>query len=226
MARDPARVNGTKPSPPALKSAAVRVDHDCASASENAAAVAPAAQILSRGEPRFETMSGPGAYEPPDDFVPATIEGVVDDASLPTAPTPGDDELWLIQVPGDVSVKDLHGLRLKLTGEGAGADLAAFKAGGKKYRLVEEDATTVAGMFVLPPTKGGGGGKRGEFGAARPLTRRVTLLRRPKDGQAAGDKDAAKSGGGEGAEKTPKAKKKKRDKGDKEGGKSAKKSKR
>ena len=78
----------------------------------------------------------------------------MDDASLPTAPTPGDDELWLIQVPGDVSVKDLHGLRLKLTGEGAGADLAAFKAGGKKYRLVEEDATTVAGMFVLPPTKG------------------------------------------------------------------------
>ena len=188
--------------------------------------MAPAAQILSRGEPRFETMSGPGAYEPPDDFVPATIEGVVDDASLPTAPTPGDDELWLIQVPGDVSVKDLHGLRLKLTGEGAGADLAAFKAGGKKYRLVEEDATTVAGMFVLPPTKGGGGGKRGEFGAARPLTRRVTLVRRPKDGPAAGDKDAAKSGGGKGAEKTPKAKKKKRDKGDKEGGKSAKKSKR
>jgi hypothetical protein len=91
---------------------------------------------------------------------------------------------------------------------------------------VEEDATTVAGMFVLPPTKGGGGGKRGEFGAARPLTRRVTLVRRPKDGPAAGDKDAAKSGGGEGAEKTPKAKKKKRDKGDKEGGKSAKKSKR
>lgn len=185
--------------------------------------MAPAAQILSRGEPRFETMSGPGAYEPPEDFVPATIEGVVDDASLPTAPTPGDDELWLIQVPGDVSVKDLHGLRLKLTGEGAGADLAAFKAGGKKYRLVEEDATTVAGMFVLPPTKGGGGGKRGEFGAARPLTRRVTLVRRPKDGPAAGDK---KSGGGEGAEKTPKAKKKKRDKDDKEGGKSAKKSKR
>ena len=79
-------------------------------------------------------MSGPGAYEPPEEYVPAAIEGVIDEKALPTEPAAGEDELWLVQVPGDVNPADFQGLRFKLTGEGAGADVAAFKAGGATPR--------------------------------------------------------------------------------------------
>ena len=134
---------------------------------------------------------------------------------MPSKSKPGEDELWFIQAPGDVSVEDLRGLRFKLAGEGA--EMATFKAGGKKYRMVEEDAETVSRMFVLPPASG-----KPEFAPAARVTRRVTLMRKAKG---AGELD-----GGEEPGKTPgsekKAKKKKRDKSDKVSHKSAKKAKR
>tara|TARA_B110000977_G_scaffold156798_1_gene199559 strand:- start:23774 stop:24271 length:498 start_codon:yes stop_codon:yes gene_type:complete len=164
-------------------------------------------------------MSGPGAFEPSPagEYIPATITGLVDDASLPLKPTAGEDELWLIQAPSDVRAEDLRGLRFKLTGDGSGEEMSSFKAGGKKYRLVEEDSEAVAHMFVLPPSMS----KKGaEFGAGRPLTRRLTMMRKAKG---VGDEED----GGE-ATKTPgekKSKKTKREKGDKESSKSSKKAK-
>ena len=154
---------------------------------------------------------------------------MIDETALPTEPAAGEDELARAGAGGR-QPGGFQGLRFKLTGEGAGADVAAFKAGGatprfprpssppdrwtllpspallelnsratasatdpppsflllksagKKYRLVEEDANVASGMFVLPPIKppgeleGEGGGA--EFGAALPLTRRLTLTRR------------------------------------------------
>jgi hypothetical protein len=92
--------------------------------------------------------------------------------------------------------------------------MATFKAGGKKYRMVEEDAETVSRMFVLPPASG-----KTEFAPAARVTRRVTLMRKAKG---AGEQD----GGEEPGIGEKKAKKKKRDKGDKANDKSAKKVKR
>lgn len=62
--------------------------------------------------------------------MPATINPIVDEKLLPKKPTAGVDELWLIQIPGDVDISDLSGLRFKLTGEGSGADMASLKAAG------------------------------------------------------------------------------------------------
>jgi hypothetical protein len=56
----------------------------------------------------------------------------VDEKALPKKPVAGGDELWLIQIPGDMDVEDLTGLRFKLTGEGAGAELASLKAAGAR----------------------------------------------------------------------------------------------
>ena len=168
-------------------------------------------------------MSGPGAFEPSpaEEYIPATIKGTgwTRGGALPSESKPGEDELWFIQAPGDVSVEDLRGLRFKLAGEGAGAEMATFKAGGKKYRMVEEDAETVSRMFVLPPASG-----KSEFAPAARVTRRVTLMRKAKG---AGEQDGGEEkepGMTPGGEK--KAKKKKRDKGDKANDKSAKKVKR
>ena len=69
-------------------------------------------------------------YEPSEEYVPATIKPIVDEKKLPKKPTAGGDELWLIQVPGDMDITDLDGLRFKLTGEGSGAELASMKAAG------------------------------------------------------------------------------------------------
>jgi hypothetical protein len=129
---------------------------------------------------------------------------------------PGEDELWLIQAPGDVTVEDLRGLRFKVAGSGAGEELCSFKAGGKKYRMVQEDLETTKHMFVLPPC-GSGSKNSAQFAQGRPLTRRVTLMRKAKE---VGGEEA----GGESA-KTPGTKKKKRDKESKSEKKSAKKSK-
>ena len=98
-------------------------------------------------------MSGPGAYEPPEEYVPAAIEGVIDETALPTEPAAGEDELWLVQVPGDVNPADFQGLRFKLTGEGAGADVAAFKAGGATPRdfPVHHLPPGTDGLSSLPP---------------------------------------------------------------------------
>jgi hypothetical protein len=165
------------------------------------------------------TMSlGPGAFEPSPvgEFIPATIVGLVDETSLPLQSVPGEDELWLIQAPGDVTVEDLRGLRFKVAGSGAGEELCSFKAGGKKYRMVQEDLETTKHMFVLPPC-GSGSKNSAQFAQGRPLTRRVTLMRKAKE---VGGEEA----GGESA-KTPGTKKKKRDKESKSEKKSAKKSK-
>ena len=149
--------------------------------------------------------------------MPATIEPVADERSLPKAPSAGGEELWLIQVPGDVQIEDLQGLRFKLAGNGEGVDMASLKAAGRKYRLVEEHGSTVMGAFVLPPSVKG---EEAEFGAPRPLTRRVTLLRKTKGAgeeageEAAGEKTPAKESG-----RTPpgkdKEKKRKREKEEK-----------
>ena len=89
-----------------------------------------------------------------------------------------------------------------LAGEGAGAEMATFKAGGKKYRMVEEDAETASRMFVLPPASG-----KPEFAPAARVTRRVTLMRKAKGaGELDGGEEPAKTPGSE-----KKAKKKKRD---------------
>ena len=124
-----------------------------------------------------------------------------------------------------MDLADLDGLRFKLTGDGSSGEMASMKAGGRKYRLVEEDATTAEDLFVLPAVDASAGGA--EFGAARKLTRRVTLMRKPRTvgddgGEGAAGGTPAKEGG-----KTPggKEKKKKRDKGDKDGGKTPKKAK-
>jgi len=71
-------------------------------------------------------------------------------------------------------------------------------------------------MFVLPPC-GSGSKNSAQFAQGRPLTRRVTLMRKAKE---VGGEEA----GGESA-KTPGTKKKKRDKESKSEKKSAKKSK-
>ena len=63
--------------------------------------------------------------------MPATIVPIVAETSLPRTPAAGADELWLIQVPGDMDIDDLHGLRFKLTGEGGGVDMASLKAAGE-----------------------------------------------------------------------------------------------
>lgn len=166
-------------------------------------------------------MSGPGAFEPSpaEEYIPAAIKGTewTRGDALPSESKPGEDELWFIQAPGDVSVEDLRGLRFKLAGEGAGAEMATFKAGGKKYRMVEEDAETASRMFVLPPASG-----KPEFAPAARVTRRVTLMRKAKGaGELDGGEEPAKTPGSE-----KKAKKKKRDKSDKTSDKSAKKAKR
>jgi len=95
---------------------------------------------------------------------------------------------------------------------------------------------TAAGLFVLPSVGGGVGGPGGgatEFGPARALTRRVTLLRKTRGaggsgeegGEAATDRDRdtpAKEGGksprgsGKDGINAGKDRKKKRDKGEKE----------
>ena len=166
------------------------------------------------------TMSGPGAFEPSpaEQYIPAKIKETAwtKGSALPSKPSPGEDELWFIQAPGDVSVKDLRGLRFKLMGEGSGAELATFKAGGKKYRLVEEDKETASHMFVLPPASG-----KTEFAPAVHVTRRVTLMRRAKGAGEPEDGGEAKTPG----EKKEKKKKKKKEFSEKKE-KSAKKAKR
>ena len=148
-------------------------------------------------------MSGPGAFEPSpaEEYIPAAIKGTgwTRGDALPSESKPGEDELWFIQAPGDVSVEDLRGLRFKLAGEGAGAEMATFKAGGKKYRMVEEDAETASRMFVLPRV-----GEARVAPAAR-VTRRVTLMEKRK-----APASSTAGGAGEDAGQREKGKKKTR----------------
>ena len=114
-------------------------------------------------------MSGPGVYEPGEEYVPAGIKPLVDEGSLPVAPAAGGEELWLIQIPHDADPADLDGLRFKISDDDAGAEISQFKAGGKtqgystppptyKYRPssyhepTAEPAfpTTLAFVFTLP----------------------------------------------------------------------------
>lgn len=76
-------------------------------------------------------MSGPGVYEPGEEYVPAGIKPLVDEGSLPVAPAAGGEELWLIQIPHDADPADLDGLRFKISDEDAGPEISQFKAGGK-----------------------------------------------------------------------------------------------
>ena len=76
-------------------------------------------------------MSGPGVYEPGEEYVPAGIKPLVDEGSLPVAPAADGEELWLIQIPHDADPADLDGLRFKISDEDAGPEISQFKAGGK-----------------------------------------------------------------------------------------------
>jgi hypothetical protein len=71
-------------------------------------------------------MSGPGVYEPGEEYVPAGIKPLVDEGSLPVAPAAGGEELWLIQIPHDADPADLDGLRFKISDEDAGAEISQF----------------------------------------------------------------------------------------------------
>ena len=58
-------------------------------------------------------MSGPGAFEPSpaEEYIPAAIKGTgwTRGDALPSESKPGEDELWFIQAPGDVSVEGEKG---------------------------------------------------------------------------------------------------------------------
>ena len=82
-------------------------------------------------------MSGPGLFEPGEEYVPAGIKPVVDEATLPTAPAAGGEELWLIQIPGDADPADLDGLRFRISDEGNGPEISQFKAGGESFIAFE-----------------------------------------------------------------------------------------
>ena len=87
--------------------------------------------------PRTNAMSGPGLFEPGEEYVPAGIKPVVDEATLPTAPAAGGEELWLIQIPADADPADLDGLRFRISDEGNGPEISQFKAGGESFIAFE-----------------------------------------------------------------------------------------
>ena len=98
-------------------------------------------------------MSGPGVYEPGEEYVPAGIKPLVDEGSLPVAPAAGGEELWLIQIPHDADPADLDGLRFKISDEDAGAEISQFKAGGKFQHRRPRTSTAHRHTTNPPPNR-------------------------------------------------------------------------
>ena len=98
-------------------------------------------------------MSGPGLFEPGEKYVPAGIKPVVDEATLPTAPAAGGEELWLIQIPGDADPADLDGLRFRISDEGNGPEISQFKAGGESFIAFEPPSASHPRPCRPPPNR-------------------------------------------------------------------------
>ena len=103
--------------------------------------------------PRTNAMSGPGLFEPGEEYVPAGIKPVVDEATLPTAPAAGGEELWLIQIPGDADPADLDGLRFRISDEGNGPEISQFKAGGESFIAFEPPSASHPRPCRPPPNR-------------------------------------------------------------------------
>ena len=103
--------------------------------------------------PRTNAMSGPGLFEPGEEYVPAGIKPVVDEATLPTAPAAGGEELWLIQIPGDADPADLDGLRFRISDEGNGPEISQFKVGGESFIAFEPPSASHPRPCRPPPSR-------------------------------------------------------------------------
>ena len=103
--------------------------------------------------PRTNAMSGPGLFEPGEEYVPAGIKPVVDEATLPTAPAAGGEELWLIQIPADADPADLDGLRFRISDEGNGPEISQFKAGGESFIAFEPPSAPHPRPCRPPPSR-------------------------------------------------------------------------
>ena len=181
-------------------------------------------------------MSGPGCYDPPADFAPASFRRHA------AFELEDDDEVWVIQAPAGTSARDLRGCRFTVADDddAVGVVVDEFKtARGKKYRMVEDGKGAAETLSIVRVARDGSN----VLETARAVTRRVTLMRKVRGAACSGGRregdddddddegDEARGGGG-GEEKraarepkTPKEKKRKRDKDDRKSSKKSKSSK-
>ena len=125
---------------------------------------------------------GGGAAEPPAPpagFAAADVTPILPPSALTAA-----SELWLVQLPPGVSLPQLAGAKLKLrnlgaraagdlgsvrlSSSGGGAAAAGGASSSSRVRLVAEEASLAAQLFVVPAPCDGAQGARPDFRETEP----------------------------------------------------------